>query len=63
MAAKKKKKVKKKVGFGRRPKSSAEAYALFMDALLSGVIHAVRLYESKVNAGVEFEVDEEIDDE
>ncbi len=63
MAAKKKKKVKKKVQLGRRPRSNAEAYGLFMNALLSGVIHAVRLYESSVNGGAEFEVDEEMDDE
>jgi hypothetical protein len=63
MAAKKKKKVKKKVQLGRRPRSSPEAYGLFMNALLSGVIHAVRLYESSVNGTAEFEVDEEMDDE
>lgn len=65
MAAKKKKKVKKKVNLGgRRPRSEAEQYLLFLKALTEGVVHAARLYESRNASGqLEFDVDEEVDDE
>jgi hypothetical protein len=60
MAAKKKK-VKKKVNLGgRRPRSEVEQYLLFLKALTEGVVHAVRLYESRNASGqLQFEIDEE----
>ena len=63
MAAKKKKKKKKAFKAGRRTRTEAQLYADFLGALLSGVVHAVQLYEKRVNGVLEFEMDEEEDDE
>lgn len=62
MASKKKKKVKKKHVGKRRNPTEPEMYAEFMKALLDGVIHAVRLYDTRVNGQLQLEMDEEVND-
>ena len=54
-----KKKVKKKKTFKGKGSSDAALYASFLQALLGGAVHAVRLYEKRVNGQLEFDMDEE----
>lgn len=61
MAAKKKKVKKKFTGKKRNP-TDQEQYRELLLAMLAGAVNAVRLYDTRVNGQLQFEIDEEVDD-
>ena len=63
MAAKKKKKAKKKFVGKKKNPTDQEQYRELLVAMLEGAINAVRLYDTRVNGQLQFEIDEEVDDE